>query len=300
MTDFVFGGQVRGSSQAMTVAFLGTGTMGLPMARNIAQCGHRVRAWNRSAERATALAADGVEVIKDLAEVAAGCDTLVTMLSSTVAVLDVASEALRHAPPDSVWIQMSTIGLEGTELCADLARERAAVLVDAPVLGTREPAHERQLVVLASGPEKARGRCEPIFSAVGSRTLWVGEAGAGTRAKLVVNSWVNGVVAVLAETIALARALDVEPDRFFEAVQGGALDLPYARLKGRQMIDEDFNAPAFRLELALKDAELVRDAGASVGLAQPVMDAVADRLGRAFEAGHGEKDMAATYLVRTS
>jgi 3-hydroxyisobutyrate dehydrogenase len=154
--------------------------------------------------------------------------------------------------------------------------------------------------VLASGPQEARSKTEPLFEAVGKRTLWLGEAGLGTRAKVVINNWIVGVVAVLAETIALAETLGVDPQTFFDAVEGGTLDLPYARMKGREMIEKQFDDPAFRLALSRKDADLVMDAAQSEGLELPVLAAVRERLRRAEADGHGDEDMAATYWATAS
>jgi 3-hydroxyisobutyrate dehydrogenase len=235
--------------------------------------------------------------VEDAREAARGADVLITMLTDTDAVLAAAQPALERLDQDALWIQMSTIGMAGIERCAQLAQRRAIQLVDAPVLGTRQPAQEGKLVILASGPEGARERSEPVFDAVGSRTLWLGEAGAGTRCKVVVNAWVVGVVGVLAETIALAETLEVEPQRFFDAVDGGALDLPYARMKGALMIKHSFEDSAFRLALARKDAELILDAASAHGLELPIMEAVAGRMRRAERDGHGDEDMAATYCA---
>jgi 3-hydroxyisobutyrate dehydrogenase len=277
------------------VAFLGTGTMGLPMARNLAKAGFELRAWNRTSDRAAPLADEGAHVAADPREAADGCDVLITMLSDTVAVLDSAAAALSSLETDATWVQMSTIGLEGAMLCEEAATEAGVQFVDAPVLGTREPAEKGELVVLASGPSEARARLEPLFDVLGKRTLWLGDAGQATRAKVVINSWIVGVVAVLAETVALAESLDVDPQVFFDAVQGGALDLPYARIKGRAMIDKAFGDPSFRLSLSRKDAELVLDGAGRGRLELPVMEAVRERLRRAEEEGHGDEDMAATY-----
>jgi 3-hydroxyisobutyrate dehydrogenase len=278
-----------------SVAFLGTGTMGLPMARNLAQNGFAVRAWNRSPERAEPLREHGAEVFEDPREAAEGADIVVTMLSDAEAVLDMASRTLEGHSGGVLWIQMSTIGTEGTEQCQELAEQAGATFVDAPVLGTREPAEKGALVVLASGPDDVRERCDPLFETVGARTLWLGPPGAGTRLKVVVNSWIVGVVGVLAETISLAEAVDIDPQQFFSAVEGGPLDLPYAQLKGRAMIERRFDDPSFRLALSRKDAELVLDASSRHGLELPVMEAVLTRLRRAEAGGHGDEDMSATY-----
>jgi 3-hydroxyisobutyrate dehydrogenase len=278
-----------------TVAFLGTGTMGLPMARNLLAAGFQVRAWNRTRERAEPLRDTGAEVFDEPGDAARGAELIVTMLSDAVAVIDTAAAALEAANESRLWLQMSTIGLEGTDRCAEIAENAGVALVDSPVLGTREPAQNGELIVLASGPENQHERCQPVFDAVGKRTVWLGEAGAGTRLKVAVNSWIVGVVGVLAETIALSQTLGVDPERFFDAVEGGPLDLPYARLKGKAMIERTFDDPAFRLALARKDADLVLAAASAHGLDLRIMEAVAQRMRAAERDGHGDEDMAATY-----
>ncbi len=256
-----------------------------------------LRVWNRTTDRAQPLEADGATVCEDPREAAKDVDLVITMLSDAPAVLDVAAAALDSAPSSALWLQMSTIGLEGTSRCLELAQRAGIPCVDAPVLGTRRPAEEAKLVILASGPAEARERVEPVLDAVGQRTLWLGEAGTGSRCKVVVNSWIVGVVNVLAETIAAARALDVDPQQFFDAIEGGALDLPYARLKGAAMIARNFDDASFRLALARKDADLVLAAVSDAGLELPVMEAIAARMRRAEQDGHGDEDMAATYWV---
>lgn len=279
------------------IAFLGTGVMGLPMACNLLRAGFAVRAFNRTAERARPLAEAGARVCQDAATAADGCPLMITMLSDAEAVLSVARAALDAPNPPRVWIQMSTIGLEGNERCAELADDHDVLYVDAPVLGTRAPAQEGTLIVLASGPEDARGAVDPVFQAVGSRTEWVGEAGAGTAAKVMVNSWVVGVVGVLAETLSLAEGLGLDPQVFFDAVRDGPLDLGYARVKGAAMVKRAFDDVSFRVALARKDGDLVLAAAESVGLALPVMEGVVARLRSVQADGHGDEDMAATFLA---
>src|SRR5438067_7125626 len=171
------------------VAVLGAGgTMGFPMARNMARAGLGVRAWNRSAEKAEPLKEAGVAVASTPAEAADRAQAIVTMLADAEAVLesmDGDEGALAGVSEGATWIQMSTLGIEGTERCAELADERGIAFVDAPVLGTKQPAEKGELVVLASGPEDSRERVAPIFDAVGKQTIWAGEAGAGSRLKLV-------------------------------------------------------------------------------------------------------------------
>jgi 3-hydroxyisobutyrate dehydrogenase len=267
--------------------------MGLPMARNIAKSGIDVRAWNRTRERAEPLADDGVTVLDTPAEAVSGADAILTILSDADAVASTMEAS--DAGNGPIWLQMSTIGIEGTERCAGLAEEHGLVLVDAPVVGTKQPAEQGKLTVLASGPDEAQERCEPIFDAVGQRTIWLGEAGTGTRMKLVINAWLVSLVEGLGETIAFAEGVGIDPASFLETISGGPIDNVYAQMKGRMMIERSFE-PAFKLGLAAKDAGLVLDAAQRHGLDLPMLETIRARLAEAAEQ-YGEKDMAATYLA---
>ena len=274
----------------MRVAVLGTGIMGAPMARNLAAAGHEVTAWNRSAEKAEGI--EGVEAAGSVAEAVRGAEAVITMLADADAVEAVVSEAL-PALDGAVLIQTSTIGPEATARLAERAEAAGVPFVDAPVLGTKAPAEEGKLIVLASGPEDVRERVDPLFDAIGAKTLWLGEAGAGSRLKLVINTWLLALTEGLAEAIALAEALDVDPQTFLDAIDGGPIGAPYANLKGKLMIERDF-PPSFPLELALKDARLALAAAEAQGLRLGALAAVAEQMERAVEAGHGKADMAAT------
>jgi 3-hydroxyisobutyrate dehydrogenase len=280
-----------------TVAVLGAGgTMGFAMARNVARAGMQVRAWNRTRGKAAPLAADGARVLDTPAEAADGADVILTMLSDADAVIgamDGDGGALGAAGDGAIWLQTSTIGEAGTERCAALARERGVAFVDAPVLGTRKPAEDGALVVLASGPDGVRDRVAPILDAIGSRTLWLGEAGRGTLLKLVTNSWILSVVEGTAETVALAEGLGVDPGLLLEAVDGGPLDLGYLRTKGRAIAARDFT-PSFRLALAAKDAGLVEESAGGRGLDLPLLRTIGARLREAVPE-HGDEDVSATY-----
>jgi 3-hydroxyisobutyrate dehydrogenase len=279
-----------------TVAVLGAGgTMGLGMSRSLLRAGFAVRAWNRTRDRAEPLAGEGATIASTPSEAADGAGVIITMLSDGDAVLETIVQALPSAGQDTIWIQTSTIGIEATDRCIELAREAGVVFVDAPVLGTKQPAEEGKLTVLASGPDDVRDRVQPIFDAIGQRTLWVGAAGAGSRLKLAVNIWVVTLVEGAAETLALAEGLGIDPQLVLDALEGGPLDLPYLRVKGGMMVERRFD-PSFRLALAAKDARLAAHAAAQAGLSLPLVDAIAGRLTQAAEK-YGDQDMAATYLM---
>jgi 3-hydroxyisobutyrate dehydrogenase len=295
-----------------TIAVLGAGgTMGFPMARNIARAGLPTRVWNRSADKARPLTSDGANLARTPRDAASGAGIVITMLADGEAVVqamdgpDGALRAMAGAhqetgppagdPHHALWGQMSTIGEAATRRCAELANRAGVGFVDAPVLGTRQPAEEGKLVILESGPEEARPRLVPVFDAIGQRTIRVGEAGAGSRLKVVVNCWVIGVVEAAAETIALAEGLDLDPGLFFKSVEGGSLDLPYLRIKGKAMIERDFT-PSFKLALAAKDAGLARRAAEEHDLDLPLIEAIARRFAEVAKE-HGDEDISATYLA---
>lgn len=287
-------------ASTQTVAVLGAGgIMGFAMAHNLAREGYAIRAWNRSREKAEPLAQDGAEICDTPAQAAEGADVILTMVADTGTVIDAMSgdhgALAAQLPDDATWLQMSTIGIEGTERCAALAAERGLAFFDAPVLGTKAPAEQGILVVLGSGPEDRRDRVQPIFDVVGARTMWIGEAGAATRLKLAVNTWVLTVLEGTAEVLALAEGLGLDPQLVLDAVKDGPLDIGYMQMKGRAMMAREFE-PSFRLRLAAKDAGLAMDAVDLHGLDLPLVTAIRDRLHQGI-AEHGEKDMAATYLT---
>jgi 3-hydroxyisobutyrate dehydrogenase len=279
-----------------TVALLGTGTMGAGMARNIAAAGIPLRVWNRTVEKARPLAEVGATVAETVADAVRGADVVLTMLFDTESVESTITEARDALGEGAVWLQQSTVGVEGTERLAKLADELRLVFVDAPVLGTKKPAEDGALVVLASGPDSARETVQPILDAIGSTTTWLGEAGQGTRLKLVANSWVLTVIEGIAEALTLAKALGVEPQRFLDVVKGGAMDAPYVQLKGKAMLDGDFT-PSFGLDGAAKDAGLIVDAARAAGADVAVIEAVQQHFARALSEGYGDKDLSATYLA---
>ena len=278
------------------VAVLGTGIMGGPMARNLLRAGHEVTVWNRTVEKAKALEDEGARVASTPADAVRDAEIVLTMLADALALEEtlIGSGALDVMPQGALWIQSSTIGVAATERLAEQAGERGITFVDAPVLGTKKPAEDGQLFMLASGPEEARARCEPVFDAVSRGHVWLGEAGLGTRLKLVANSWILCTIENLSETFVLAQTLGVDPRSFLEVISGGGMDMPYAHLKGEAILNQDFPA-SFPLVHARKDVALILDAAGDVDL--PLVRATLQQFDRAFELGHGDEDMSAVYYA---
>ncbi|MFF3913035.1 NAD(P)-dependent oxidoreductase [Streptomyces sp. NPDC001852] len=283
-----------------TVSVLGTGIMGAAMARNLCRAGLEVRAWNRTREKAEPLAADGARIAGTPAEAVEGADVVLTMLYDGNTVLDVMREAVPGLRPGTVWAQCTTAGIELVTDLAAFAREHGLVFYDAPVLGTRQPAEAGRLTVLAAGPEEGRRTVAPVFDAVGATTMWTGsDAGAGSasRLKLVANSWVLAATAAAGEVLALARALGVDPQGFFDLIEGGPLDMGYLRAKSALVLDGKLTPPSFAVATAEKDARLIVQAGERGGVRLDVAAAAAARFARAAAQGHADEDMAAAYFA---
>jgi 3-hydroxyisobutyrate dehydrogenase len=268
--------------------------MGGPIARRFADAGHAVWAWNRTAAKAEGL---GVAVTATPAEAVGGAELVVTMLADGPTVGEVADDALASAAEGVVWAQMSTVGIEWTKRLAALAGKHDLLYVDAPVLGTRAPAEQGTLVVLLAGPEATRGVCEEVLPAISRKQVWLGEEiGAASALKLVLNHWIGNSVENVAETVAYAQALGVDPQRFLDSIEGGNMDMPYAHMKTGAILSGNLE-PSFTLRLARKDIGLIVDAAREAGVDLGLAAVTLERMQRAIELGHADEDMAAVYYA---
>jgi len=278
----------------MRVAVIGTGIMGAGIAGSLAREGHEVVVWNRTAARAEAVAGDGVTVAASVAEAVSGSDALVTVLFDTDAVLAVTGEIVGALGPDAVWIQTSTVGPDGARRIAEAA---GGQIVDAPVLGTKKPAQDGTLVVLASGPSGLLEKAKPVFDAIGSRTVVAGDVvGQASALKLATNSWVGLITAGAAQSLALGQALGLDPGLVLEAIKGGPADSPYLQLKGAAMIEGSWTT-SFAVDGVVKDLGLMIDAAEGADFPSDLLRSVRGLFEAASAGGHGADDMAA---VRTA
>jgi 3-hydroxyisobutyrate dehydrogenase len=260
------------------VAVIGTGTMGTAMAHRLLGAGIEVDVWSRHATSTVPLVAAGATAYDEATEAVRQSDVVITMLPNADVTTEVmvAGQVLGAMAPKSIWVQMATIGAEATErLVIETRTHRPAVtFVDAPVSGSREPAEKGQLLILASGPPRVAALLEPVFAALGRATLWLGAAGAGSRMKLVLNTWLAFQVEGAAEVAALATDMGVDAPGLMGALRGNPLASPYALAKLAKMFDQDDRAD-FSLDLALKDLDLATTE-ADRGVA-PLAAAIAQR-----------------------
>jgi 3-hydroxyisobutyrate dehydrogenase len=275
------------------VGLLGVGLMGSAMAHRLLDRGIEVIAWDRTAEHLRALEARGGQPAAEPSEVVGGAGVVITMLPTAAVILDVMTPLLDDWPEGTIWLQMSSVGASEADQLAQVAKAHAVRLVDAPVSGSTHPAEEGQLTILASGPDSARAATEPIFDALASRVLWVGEAGMGSRLKLATNHWMITMVAALAESMQLCQAMGLDQQQFITLLDGGPLGSAYALLKLDEMRRHEYPA-GFPVRLALKDLELVREVQQSSRAAMPLLDAVLERF-MAAGPDLADQDLAAIY-----
>jgi 3-hydroxyisobutyrate dehydrogenase len=271
---------------------LGIGAMGHGMAASALRAGIPTIVWDRRREATRDLAERGAQAHATAADAARQAAIVVTMVTDADAVLSIARDQgmLGALAPGAIWAQMSTIGVAGVDAVAAVARsERPDVmLLDAPVSGSKDPAERGQLTIFASGPEAARSRVAPLFDALGQRTIWVGEAGAGTRLKLVNNTWLAFATEALATSVALARRLGLETATVVDALGGGPLVSSWQEAKLRRVADGEYSAQ-FALSLAVKDVRLALQAVGDDPF--PVLAALAGEWQQAVDQGLGAADL---------
>ncbi|HEY3958601.1 MAG TPA: NAD(P)-dependent oxidoreductase [Streptosporangiaceae bacterium] len=283
-------------SRHVDAAVLGTGIMGSAMARNLIAAGLRTTVWDRSEHVTVPLAAGGAVVAATPQQAVRDARVVITMLPAADAVESVmfAGGAAQALARGAVWAQMGTIGVAATTgIAGRLGRLRPDVLfADAPVSGSKGPAEAGQLLILASGPPAAKAAADPVFSVIGRKTVWLGQAGQGSRMKLAVNAYMSVLIEGVAEALELASRMGLDPAALADAIEGGPLDAPIADAKLHKMQTGDF-APEFPLEWALKDVDLaIADAG---GL--PLLGALSRQWTVAVKAGHGREDVSAARLA---
>ena len=280
------------------VAVIGTGIMGSAMARNLVRAGLRTTVWDRSADATSPLADAGAIVAPSVPAAVAGAHVMITMLPTAAVVNSVIfGEGVADALPDGcVWAQMGTIGVPETLSIRDqLAAHRPGVMfLDAPVSGSKGPAEQGQLLILASGPATAAEVIGPVFDVIGRKTVWLGEAGRGSQMKVVVNAYMSILIEGVAETMELADRLGIGHAQLAEVIEGGPLDAPIADAKLHKMDRRDY-AAEFPLEWALKDVDLALGAADGGGL--PLLAALSRQWHTAVDTGHGREDISAARLA---
>jgi 3-hydroxyisobutyrate dehydrogenase-like beta-hydroxyacid dehydrogenase len=276
----------------MTVAFIGTGIMGTPMAGNLLKAGFEVRVWNRSAGKAQALAEQGATLAASAQEAAQGATVLVCMLSDGPVCDQVLFDdgAVQGLASGGLVIVMSSIPVDTATAQARRCAERGLNYLDAPVSGGERGAREGSLAIMAGGTPAAFEQGRPVMAALG-RPVHVGPAGTGELAKLVNQLIVASTIATVSEGLLLAERGGADPAKVHEALMGGFVDSPIWRQHGLRMLTGDFT-PGGPAKWQLKDTRTALAHARALGLDLPVAHLVDGLFGAMVQAGDGELDHA--------
>ena len=285
----------------MRVGFIGLGTMGEPMARNLIRAGHRLTVYNRTPQRAQAFGNEGARIANTPADAAADAEVLITMLSDDRAVRSVLlgagpeqTSAIDALAPEAIHMSASTIGIECSK---DLEREhrvRSQCYVAAPVIGRAEAARDKALWVIAAGEQGAIDRCRPIMEALSRGITIVGaEPWKANLTKIGVNFMLATVLESFGEAYAMLEKSGLDPHSFLDVVNNGAFRSPVYANYGRMIADRQYEPAGFSLKLGLKDAELALEAAEAVHAPLPFASVLRDHYLQALAHGHGELDWSA-------
>lgn len=284
-------------SKVLNAGFIGIGIMGFHMARRIAEQGHRVRAWNRTPDKAQRLAASGIEVVAEAADTAADADVVICMLSSGPVCDEVLlgeRGVLAAMKPGSTLIVMSSIPVETARHQGEAARALGVDYLDAPVSGGEKGAEAAKLAIMVGGEVDVFERWRALFEAMG-RPVRVGPSGSGQLSKLANQMMVASTITAVAEALLFAERGGADPAKVREALLGGFADSTILRLHGQRMIEGNF-VPGGPAKYQPKDTSTALALARSIGLELPMLDLV-DRLYRDMvEHGDGELDHSAIIL----
>jgi 3-hydroxyisobutyrate dehydrogenase-like beta-hydroxyacid dehydrogenase len=277
----------------MDIGFIGLGEMGSAIVANLLKAGHRVRVWNRTAERARPLAEAGAQIVATPAEAFSG-DAIFSMLADDAALREVVDAALLEAAPRGlVHVNMATISVA---LAAELAREhaeRGLHYVAAPVMGRPDAARAAKLIIIAGGDAEAVDRVQPLFDVVGQKTCRIGSLPQQANVmKLAANFMLGAAVEALGEAAALLAGHGASLLDFLDVIAGGPFPGPVYAGYGAMIAEERYEPALFKARLGLKDLRLALAAADAVSTPMPVASAVRDSLIEAVAHGDGERDFA--------
>lgn len=281
------------------VGCIGLGTMGGPMALNIAKAGFPLGVYNRSPEKTEPFRENNISVLGSPRELARESEVVVIVVTGPADLLEVLrgeEGVLAGLAPGRTVINMSTVSPEATGEAAALVTAAGATFIDAPVSGTKKPAEEGTLVVLASGERELVARHRELLLAVGKKVIYCGPVGMGTRMKLTINLFLGGMMQCLAEALVFGGKLGLGAGAIFETLDSGPLASPFYKLKGR-MIETGRLEKQFSIDLLHKDLSLILEAAGRAGVMLPGTAAAREVASGARGMGLGEEDMAAVVKV---
>ena len=279
----------------MKTGVIGMGAMGRGMARNLHQAGLLAAVWNRTAERAEAIGAElGVTVAADPAELARGCDVILTCVSRDEDVLAVMEAMAPGLASGKTVVDSSTVAMATAKKAAARLAASGVEFLDAPVSGGKEGADNGQLVFMVGGDGERFEAVRSIFNAMGKSATHMGAVGAGQATKAVNQIMVAGINQAVTEALAFGEASGLDMDKVIDVVGGGAAGNWFLKMRGPTMVRGTFD-PGFKLGLHHKDLEICREMLDNMNVALPVVEMTVKHYERLMEAGYSDEDISALY-----
>lgn len=285
----------------MNVGFIGLGSMGLPIARNVLQAGHTLAVYNRTADRATELARSGATVADSPAAAARGAEVLITMVADDAALEAVTlgeAGAVAGLKRGAIHVSMSTVSPALAQRLAERHRAAGQTYVAAPVFGRPQAAAAKQLWIVVAGPAAAVERCRPLFDAISQGTTVAGEEPPRANViKLAGNFLLAAALEAMGEAFTLARKHGVPPAELLDVVNGRLFRSPIYENYGTLIAEERWQPAGFKLRHGLKDMRLVLDAADAASAPMPLASLMRDRFVSAVARGWADVDWAALARV---
>lgn len=272
--------------------------MGLGMARNLHKHGLLSAVWNRTAEKATALAQEtGCTAVNKAAELASLCDVIVMCVSADADVLAVIDELLPAIKRDTIVIDCSTVSADTARTAAHRLHAAGAQFLDAPVSGGTEGARDGTLAIMVGGDDKAFERAQPVLQAMGKAVTHFGPSGSGQAAKATNQIMCAGVIQAVAEAMAFAKSEDLPLDRLIETLGKGAGSSWYFVNRAPNILRDSY-PPGFRVRLHEKDLKICQAMAARHGVQLPLIEMTLVHYRRLIEQGHGDEDISTLFHLK--
>lgn len=278
-----------------TVGFIGLGTMGKPMALNLHKAGYKLNVYNRSLEKTQPFKELDIPVSKTPAEVADHSDIIIIMVSDSEALIDVVlgyNGVQQKLSAGKTVINMSTVSHKATLEVDEAVRMQGARFIEAPVSGTKKPAEDATLTILAGGDEELVEEQKRLLKTMGKTVIYCGDIGQATYMKLTINLLLGNMMQALGETLVFGKKLGLKPSTILENIGSGPLNTPLFSMKGNMITGRNFEK-SFPVNLLLKDLDLVLDAAKKNGVMLPQTSAAREAVNGTNALGYGEEDMAA-------
>jgi 3-hydroxyisobutyrate dehydrogenase len=277
----------------MNITVLGTGIMGGGIATVAASKGFSVTAWNRTVERAQALEGPGLKAEPELAAAVSNADVIAIVVFDAASVMDVLERSYQAAPADAVWIQMSTIGTEGSGKVREFAEAHDLHLIETMMMGSKDQANSSQLILIGGGEQTLFEQATPFLDAISKKLVHCGpRVGDGTAVKLACNLWLGCITAAACQSVKVLERQNVDPQLFLDVIAGGTSDSPYAHIKGGKAITKDYS-PQFEVSALEKDLGLMKAVMDSVGFRNDLLSLVMDLYAQSDGNGHAHDDISA-------